>query len=206
MRLKLIAAVSTAALFAGSAMAQEAEVQAGAEAQAEAPAPTAPAATGEPTDAELAAFAGAMTRMQTVAQQVQGGQPTPEQQAEMAAAVEASGLEIDRFNAISQAVSTDPVLQARIGVASTTPSPAGSVGAGVTDAEAGQFAAAMTAVQPIAQSLSGAAPNAEQQAQMASAIESSGLTLERFNEISGAIGQDQHLQARVGLAAAQSSQ
>ena len=123
MRLKLIAAVSTAALFAGSAMAQEAEVQAGAEAQAEAAAPAAPAATGEPTDAE-----------------------------------------------------------------------------------AGQFAAAMTAVQPIAQSLNGAAPSAEQQAQMASAIESSGLTLARFNEISGAIGQDQHLQARVGLAAAQSSQ
>lgn len=204
MRLKLIAAVSTAALFAGAAMAQEAEVQAGAEAQVEAP--TAPAAAGEPTDAELAAFAGAMQRMQTVAQQVQGGQPTPEQQAEMAAAVEASGLQIDRFNAISQAVSTDPVLQARIGVASTTPSPAGSVGAGVTDVEAGQFAAAMAAVQPIAQSLNGAAPSAEQQAQMASAIESSGLTLERFNEISGAIGQDQHLQARVGLAAARAGE
>ena len=176
MRLKLIAAVSSAALIAGAATAQEADMQAGAQAQTET---TAPAATGEPTDAELAAFAGAMERMQTVAQQVQGGQPTPEQQAEMAAAVEASGLEIDRFNAISQAVSTDPVLQARIGVASTTPSPAGSVGAGVTDAEAGQFAAA---------------------------IEVSGLTLDRFNEISGAIGQDRHLQARVGLAAARSGQ
>jgi len=204
MRLKLIAAVSTAALFAGAAMAQDAEAPAAAETEAQAPA--APAATGEPTDAELAAFAGAMQRLQTVAQQIQNGQPTPEQQAEMAAAVEASGLEIDRFNAISQAVSTDPVLQARIGVASTTPSPAGSVGAGVTDAEAAQFAAAMAAVQPIAQSLNGAAPTAEQQAQMAAAIEGSGLTLDRFNAISGAIGQDEHLQARVALAAAQSGQ
>lgn len=204
MHLKLIAAVSTAALFAGAAMAQDAEVPAAAEAEAQAPA--APAPTGEPTDAELAAFAGAMQRLQTVAQQIENGQPTPEQQAEMAAAVEASGLEIDRFNAISQAVSTDPVLQARIGVASTTPSPAGSVGAGVTDAEAAQFAAAMAAVQPIAQSLNGAAPTAEQQAEMAAAIEGSGLSLDRFNAISGAIGQDAHLQARVALAAAQGGQ
>ncbi|MBG7614598.1 DUF4168 domain-containing protein [Brevundimonas sp. BAL450] len=201
MRLKLIAAVSSAALIAGAATAQEADMQAGAQAEAQAP-----AATGEPTDAELAAFAGAMGQLQTIAQQVQGGQPTPEQQAEMAAVVEGSGLEIDRFNAISQAVSTDPVLQARVAVAATPPSPEGSVAASVTDAEAGQFAAAMTAVQPIAQSLNGAAPTAEQQAEMAAAIEGSGLTLDRFNEISGAIGQDQHLQARVGLAAAQSSQ
>ncbi|MFN3537751.1 MAG: DUF4168 domain-containing protein [Brevundimonas sp.] len=200
MRLKLIAAVSSAALFAGAAMAQEADLQTGATAQAEI---AAPGATGDFTNQELAAFAGAMGQLQTLAQQVQGGQPTPEQQAEMAAIVEASGLEIDRFNAISQAVSTDAVLQARVAVAATTPSAEGSVAAGVTDAEAGQFAAAMTAVQPIAQALNGAAPSAEQQAQMASAIEASGLTLERFNEISGAIGQDQHLQARVALAAAQ---
>lgn len=200
MRLKLIAAVSTAALFAGSALAQD--MQAGAPAQAPAAAP----ATGEPTDAELAAFAGAMQRMQTVAQQVQGGEPTPEQQAEMAAAVEASGLEIDRFNTISQAVSTDPVIQARVGVAASTPSAAGSVGASVTDAEASQFAQAMGGIAPIAQSLNGQAPSEEQQAQMAAAIEGSGLALERFNEISGAIGQDQHLQARVGLAAARNGQ
>ncbi len=204
MRLKLIAAVSSAALIAaGAAAAQEADMQAGAQAQAEA---AAPAATGDFTDQELASFAGAMGQLQTIAQQVQGGQPTPEQQAEMAAVVEGSGLEIDRFNAISQAVSTDAVLQARVGVAATTPSPEGSVAASVTDAEAGQFAAAMTAVQPIAQSLNGAAPTAEQQAEMAAAIEGSGLTLDRFNQISGAIGQDQHLQARVGLAAAQAGQ
>ncbi|MBA4001216.1 DUF4168 domain-containing protein [Brevundimonas sp.] len=204
MRLKLIAAVSTAALFAGAAMAQEADMHAGAEAQAQAPA--AAAAAGEPTDAELAAFAGAMERLQTVAQQVQGGQPTPEQQAEMAAAVEASGLEIDRFNTISQAISTDPVLQARVAVAATPASPEGSVAAGVTDAEAAQFARAMGGIAPIAQSLNGAAPSAEQQAEMAAAIEGSGLTLDRFNQISGAIGQDQHLQARVGLAAARNGQ
>lgn len=197
MRLKLIAAVSSAALFAGAAMAQEAEAPA-----APAPAPAAEAPAGF-SDNELRAFAGAMDRMQAVAQQIQGGQPTPEQQAEMAGAVEQSGLTIDRFNEISQAVSGDAVLRARIAVASASPSPAGSVGASVTDAEAGQFAQAMAAITPIAQALNGQAPNEEQQAQMAAAIEQSGLTLERFNAISGAIGQDEHLQARVALAAAQ---
>ena len=196
MRLKLIAAVSSAALFAGAAMAQEAEAPA-------APAPAAEAPAAGFTDGELRAFAGAMDRLQTVAQQIQGGQPTPEQQAEMAGAVEQSGLTIDRFNEISQAVSGDAVLRARISVASATPSPAGSVGASVTDAEAGQFAQAMAAITPIAQSLNGQAPNEAQQAQMAAAIDQSGLTLERFNAISGAIGQDEHLQARVALAAAQ---
>ena len=195
MRLKLIAAVSSAALFAGAAMAQEAEAPA-------APAPAAEAPAGF-SDGELRAFAGAMDRLQAVAQQIQGGQPTPEHQAEMAGAVEQSGLTIDRFNEISQAVSGDAVLRARISVASATPSPAGSVGASVTDAEAGQFAQAMAAITPIAQSLNGQAPNEEQQAQMAAAIDQSGLTLERFNAISGAIGQDEHLQARVALAAAQ---
>ncbi len=196
MRLKLIAAVSSAALFAGAAMAQEAEAPA-------APAPAAEAPAAGFTDGELRAFAGAMDRLQTVAQQIQGGQPTPEQQAEMAGAVEQSGLTIDRFNEISQAVSGDAMLRARIAVASATPSTPGSVGASVTDAEAGQFAQAMAAITPIAQSLNGQAPNEEQQAQMAAAIDQSGLTLERFNAISGAIGQDEHLQARVALAAAQ---
>ena len=196
MRLKLIAAVSSAALFAGAAMAQEAEAPA-------APAPAAEAPAAGFTDGELRAFAGAMDRLQTVAQQIQGGQPTPEQQAEMAGAVEQSGLTIDRFNEISQAVSGDAMRRARIAVASATPSTPGSVGASVTDAEAGQFAQAMAAITPIAQSLNGQAPNEEQQAQMAAAIDQSGLTLERFNAISGAIGQDEHLQARVALAAAQ---
>lgn len=203
MRLKLIAAVSSAALLAGAAVAQEAEAPA---TPPPAPAPAAEAPAQAPagySDDELRAFAGAMDRMQAVAQQIQGGEPTPEQQAEMAGAVEQSGLTIDRFNAISQAVSSDAVLRARIAVVAATPSPAGSVGASVTDVEAGQFARAMAGLTPIAQSLNGQAPDEEQQAQMAAAIEQSGLTLERFNEISGAIGQDEHLQARVALASAQ---
>ena len=163
-------------------------------------------AAGEPTDAELAQFAAAMAKVRAVAAQVQDGAPSAEQQAEMAGAVQNSGLAIERFNAISAAVSNDEVLQARVAVASETPSAEGSVGAGVTDAEAGQFAKAMGDITGIAQALNGAAPDADQQAQMASAITNSGLTIERFNEISQATGSDDHLRARIGLAQARAGQ
>ncbi|MEN5112485.1 DUF4168 domain-containing protein [Brevundimonas diminuta] len=167
------------------------------------PAPAAaPAAAGDPTDAELAQFAAAMKTVQSVAASVQNGTPTEEQQAQMAGAVQNSGLAVERFNAISAAVSADPVLQARAAVAGAAPSAPGSVGAGVTDAEAGQFAVAMAEISSIARALNGAQPNEEQQAQMAAAIQNSGLDIERFNAISAATAQDEHLQARIALAQA----
>lgn len=167
------------------------------------PAPAAaPAAAGDPTDAELAQFAAAMKTVQSVAASVQNGTPTEEQQAQMAGAVQNSGLAVERFNAISAAVSADPVLQARAAVAGAAPSAPGSVGAGVTDAEAGQFAVAMAEISGIARALNGAQPNEEQQAQMAAAIQNSGLEIERFNAISAATAQDEHLQARIALAQA----
>ncbi len=167
------------------------------------PAPAAaPAAAGEPTDAELAQFAAAMKTVQSVAASVQNGTPTEEQQAQMAGAVQNSGLAVERFNAISAAVSADPVLQARAAVVGAAPSAPGSVGAGVTDAEAGQFAVAMAEISGIARALNGAQPNEEQQAQMAAAIQNSGLDIERFNAISAATAQDEHLQARIALAQA----
>lgn len=162
----------------------------------------APAPTGEPTDAELAQFAAAMKTVSSVAASVQNGTPTEEQQAQMAGAVQNSGLAVERFNAISAAVSSDPVLQARAAVAGAAPSAPGSVGAGVTDAEAGQFAVAMAEISGIARVLNGAQPNEEQQAQMAAAIQNSGLDIERFNAISAATAQDEHLQARIALAQA----
>lgn len=164
-----------------------------------------PAATGDATDAELAQFAAAMAKVRAVAAAVQNGAPTAEQQAEMAGAIENSGLTVERFNAISAAVSADEVLQARVAVAGATASAAGSVGAGVTDAETGQFAKAMGTITGIAQALNGAAPDADQQAAMAEAITASGLTIERFNEISGASGSDAHLRARIALAAARAA-
>lgn len=151
------------------------------------------------SDAELASFAAAMAAVQPIAEAA-GSAPTPEQQAEMAAAIASSGLALERFNAISTAVSSDPVVRARVELAATEPSPAGSAAASVTDAEVEQFGVAMAAIQPIAEALNGAAPNAEQQAQMAAAIEASGLGLERFNAISGAVSQDARLRARLAVA------
>lgn len=152
------------------------------------------------TDDELRSFATAMEAIEPIAAAVSGGTPTAEQQTQMAAAIEAAGLALDRFNAISTAVSTDAVVRARVALATTEPSPAGSAAAAVTDAEVDQFVVAMAAVQPIAESLNGAAPSADQQARMADAIAGSGLALERFNAISGAVSQDAHLRARLAVA------
>jgi hypothetical protein len=69
-----------------------------------------------------------------------------------------------------------------------------------TDAEVEGFVAAMARITPIAQSLNGAAPTAEQQAEMAGIVSGSGLALERFNAISTASAQDDQLRARVALA------
>lgn len=151
------------------------------------------------SDAELRSFVAAMEAVRPIAEAA-GSTPTADQQVEMAAAIETSGLALDRFNAISVAVSSDPLVRARAELAAIPPSPAGSTAAGVTDAEVEQFAVAMAAVRPIAEALNGAAPDADQQARMATAIESSGLDLQRFNAISGAVSQDAHLRARLTVA------
>ena len=150
------------------------------------------------SDADLRSFAAAMSEVQTVAAQVEGT-PTAEQQAAMAASVQNSGLDIETFNAIATAVSQDPALRARIAVV-TAPAPApGSVAAGVSDQELGQFAAAMGVVQAVAAQVEGGAATAEQQAEMAAAVQNSGLDIERFNTISTAVSQDESLQARIAL-------
>lgn len=190
MRFVLAAAVSIAALTTLSAT----------------PTAAAPAAvlaavqSDSVSDAEVTQFATAMKAVMAVNAQVQNGTPTAEQQAAMATAIEGAGLTIDRFNAISAQVSTDRVLNARLDLARTEPSPAGSVGAGVTDAEIEQFTKAMADIRPISQALAGAAPSAEQQAAMSAAITDSGLTLERFNAVSAATSRDAHLRARIALA------
>lgn len=191
MRNLLFAAVSCAVLTAAAALPVAAAPLAAV--------PSARLAEDAISDAELRSFAEAMEAVRPIAA-VAGSAPTAEQQAQMAAAIEASGLALTRFNAISAAVSADPVVRARAELAATDPSPAGSAAAAVTDAEVDQFSLAMAAVQPIAAALNGAAPNAEQQAQMAAAIEASGLALERFNAISGAVSQDAHLRARLAVA------
>jgi len=148
------------------------------------------------TDEELLQFTGAMTKMRQVAATVGTGTPTAEQQAQMAEAVQSSGLEIARFNAIAQ-ISGDPVVRARINLASTPVSPEGSVGASVDDAEAARYARAATAARAATQ---GGGTPAEQQAAMTAALSAEGLTIERFNAISAATSSDSRLRARVALA------
>jgi len=191
MRIAFLAAASVLAFAAAPAVAAAAPVAAA-------------VAQQDVTDAELASYAAAEEGVRAVQAQVQG-QITAEQQAAMVEAIEGAGLTLDRFNAISQAVQAgDEILAARLAVARAPESPAGSVGATASDAELGQFAAAMASVRPIAEQLNGAAPTAEQQTAMAEAIASSGLALERFNAISAALPSDPRLQARVALAAARS--
>jgi len=149
------------------------------------------------TDAQLASYAAARTKVGAIAQTVQG-QPTAEQQKQMSDAVTASGLTIEQFNAIANAASADPVLKARVAVAGATPSAAGSVGASVTDEELGKFAATMAKLRTIVPA--GSTPNDAQKAEMNAAVQASGLSVERFNAIAVAISQDAHLRARVQLA------
>lgn len=67
------------------------------------------------TDDELKKFDDAMAKVRAVSDTLNGAQPTPEQQAQMAAAVQDSGLEVTRFNTLSNAVAADPALAARSG-------------------------------------------------------------------------------------------
>lgn len=194
MRKLLLAAVSCAALatvVAGPAAAAPlASAAVGASAEADAI-----------SDAELSSFVAAMEAVRPIAAAA-GSSPTAEQQVEMASAIEASGLALDRFNAISVAVSSDPVVRARAELAAIPASPAGSVAASVTDVEVDQYVVALAGVRPIAESLNGAAPDAEQQGRMAAAIEASGLDLQRFNVISGAVSGDAHLRGRLAVSGA----
>jgi len=192
--LKVLAAVSAAALLAGAAQAQDA-VSADVAASAA-------VSTSEFTDAQLTSFNGAMARMKTVAEAVAGGTATAEQQAEMAAAVEASGLGVEQFNAISVAVSADPSLRSRLAVLSAPAPAADSVAASMSDAEVTQFSNVMVKLRELAPA-AGAAPTAEQQAEMAAAVQASGLAVDRFNAIAQAVSEDARLRARVELADAE---
>lgn len=187
----LLAATASIALISGAAVAAPVVMAS--------PVSTAPQDAAF-TNAELKGYATAMARITPIAQALNGATPNADQQAQMAAAVSESGLTIEKFNEISNAVGADPVLGARAELAAATPSPAGSVGAGVTDAEADQFGAAMAQLQAVLAAVQGGTPTPEQQAQMAAIVEGSGLSVERFNEISNAVAQDDHLRARVSLA------
>lgn len=213
MRANRLAAVLSIAAFgaAGAAAAQDAPAQT-------APAQTMPAQTpaasasvetpvaGAFTDAELKSYGVALPRVRAVSEALNGGQPNAEQTAELQAAVAATGLEAERFNAIAQAAANDPVLQARIAAASAPASAAGSVGASVTEDELNKFAAANQRLGAIAQSLNGAQPTPEQATEMQTIVAESGLEVERFNAIGQASAQDESLRARIALAQARAGE
>lgn len=152
------------------------------------------------SDAQVASYANARKQVAAINSQVTGGKPTAEQQAAMAKAVTDAGLTIESFNAIATAAQKDAVLRARIAVAEATPSPAGSVGASVTEDEMTKFSAAMAKLRVVAAGVQNNAPTDAQKAEMNSIVAASGLTVERFNAIATAIPQDPHLKARVLLA------
>lgn len=197
-RLALIASLPVLMAAAG-AQAQESQPPS----TAPSAAPAAAAAAAGFTDEELKQFDAAMTRVRAVSDTLNGAQPTPEQQAEMAAAIQESGLEVTRFNAISTAASSDPVLVARIGVLKATPPAPGTPAASVTDDELTRYVTAMTQIRAVTAEVQNGQATPEQSAQLTAAVQGSGLQVERFNAIAQAVSQDDYLQAKAQLIGAQ---
>lgn len=177
---------------------------AGAQAQESPPPSTAPAAPAAPlaggfTDEELKKFDDAMAQVRAVSSTLNGAQPTAEQQAQMAAAVQNSGLEVTRFNAISTAVSSDPVLAARIAVLNAAPPAPGTPAAGVTDDELSRYVTAMNQIRAVTAEVENGQATPEQSAQLTAAVQGSGLEVERFNAIAQTVSQSEYLQAKAQL-------
>lgn len=204
MRAPRLALLASASLLvaAGAAHAQDpapaappAPQTAPADAMTPAPAP----APGGFTDQELKKFDDAMTQVRAVSDTLNGAQPTPEQQAQMASAIQDSGLEVTRFNAISTAVSSDPELAARIAVLNTAPPAPGTPAASVTDDELTRYVTAMTQIRAVTAEVENGQATPEQSAQLTAAVQGSGLEVERFNTIAQVVSQDDYLQAKAQL-------
>lgn len=194
--------VSAAALLtAAGAQAQTATPYQPASGQTT-PTQAAPAYPNDPstfTDEELRKYDAAITRVRAVSDTLNGAQPTPEQQAEMAAAVQDSGLEVVRFNAISRAAADNPVIDARIRAMKAPPPVPGSVAAGVSEAELTQFVQAMEKIRAVTATVQNGQATPEQSAQLTAAVQGSGLAVDRFNAIAAAVSQDAGLRARAEL-------
>ena len=192
------------ALFASVAVLATAATAQAQDAPAPTAAATSAASTGAATftDDELKKFDDAMVKVRAVSDTLNGAQPTPEQQAQMAAAVQDSGLEVTRFNTLSNAVAADPALAARIRVVNATPPAPGTPAAAVTDDELTRFVTAMTQIRTITAEVQNNQATPEQSAQLTAAVEASGLTTERFNTISRLVSEAPYLQAKAELAGA----
>lgn len=79
------------------------------------PAAAAPAAGGAFSDDDVQKYATALVAVNKV--QTDTTVPDADKQAKMAAAVQSSGVDIQKFNAITQTMQTDKALQQRIQIA-----------------------------------------------------------------------------------------
>jgi hypothetical protein len=109
---------------AGLAMSSSAWAQTGAPAGAT-PAsavPSSPSASSSFSDDELQKFASAAIQLNKI--QADAGVAATDKQPKMLAAVQASGLDPAKFNAIAQAAQTDSTLQQKIQAAAAKSTPA----------------------------------------------------------------------------------
>ena len=97
------------------------------------PAMPTPAASAGVTDSEVSQYARAANKVAAIRQQARqtmGGAAQPEAQlqqqaaAQMMQAVQSEGLSVDRFNAISLGLQSDPTLRSRVVARLQTPNPA----------------------------------------------------------------------------------
>lgn len=112
MRKMIVAAASAALMTATVAVAQDAPQQdAAQDVTQQAPAEAATSFSDE----ELLGYARAVEAIQPVVAQLEPGTaPNEEQTQELAQRVEASGISVQQFNAIAQALQSDPALGQRI--------------------------------------------------------------------------------------------
>jgi len=109
-------------------------------AQTAAPAPAQPAAPAASasassfTEAEIKQFASAAVEVTKV--QSDASIPAADKQPKMLAALQASGLDPEKFNAIGQAAASDPALQQRIQAAASASAPAAAAPAAPAPAPA----------------------------------------------------------------------
>lgn len=87
------------------------------DASAQTTAPAAPQANGPVTDAEVDQFATAALEVEKIRKDT--ATPDADKGAKMAAAATGAGLTAERFNAIGQAMQSDPTLNKRIQAAAT---------------------------------------------------------------------------------------
>ena len=154
-------------------------------------------------DAVIITYDGAVTRLRDLAAALNGSAPTAQQQGELAAVVQQSGLAVERYNSIAQASAADPAIRARIRVLKAPMPAANTVAAGVTEDELRRYVGAVDKIRDITAEVQNGRANAEQGAALSSAVRGSGLSTDRYNAIAKAVFDDQWLRARANAIRAQ---